>query len=169
MFQLLKIEYNSNSGKLQIGQKLFVDDLKRAIRNAGKTDFSLDQEQSSNEADALIEKYIKKHFVLKLNDSVVELKMLGKEWDDHHSIWCYFESNTITPKGKLTIHNSVFVDDFEEQQNLHHLKFPNFKKKHHLKKRTTAAKAFNCPKGHSTIKRIFPIFPDLNLEYGTTC
>ena len=125
---IYEIDYNQDRKALEIGGKIFIDDLNRVLLKSGVIEESIDQENEAEKINPLIANYITSHFKLYNQEDKLTLEFVGVEWEDHHTLWCYFEVTDIQEITELKVTNRVFIDEFDAQQNIHHFKINNIKK-----------------------------------------
>lgn len=123
------INYIAESDALQITSRIFTDDLEDLLKERYDLDANLGLENESPQADAYIERYLKRKFVLKLDEEVAAYNFIGKKYDNDVVI-IYLEATEVgfSALKSLSIENDVLTDLYEEQKNLVHVKW-NGKKK----------------------------------------
>lgn len=124
------IDYNAESRSLQISLHLFIDDLEAALREHGADQLFLGTKQEHPKGEQYVARYLGQNVRLEVNGSTVEPQFLGKETsEDLQAIWCYLEVPGITDLQRLTVTNTLLLDQFDDQQNLVHVIGPGEKQK----------------------------------------
>ena len=120
---IYEINYNEDLQSLEIAQKVFIDDLERALEEAGYPPLKIGSEQEAKQTNECIAALLTSDFKLVIDHQEHPLKLVfvGKEWEDHHALWCYFEVWDLLPFEQLKIENRTFTDLFETQQNMHYI------------------------------------------------
>lgn len=144
---IIDIEYNPESKLLEISQKLFIDDLGRVLDPNDQLELDFESRSNDSPTDHLILEYIKKHFGIDLGAGELALRMVGKELeDDHHTLYVYLEADARELPNSLKLRNSLFVEQFEDQQNMHHFLVKGGKQSVMLnRQRTEAEVKFDQP------------------------
>lgn len=109
--------------QIQISQKLFADDMEKALLLSGKVVHFKDDLNDIQLTEAL-QIYVRDHFRISISGKEITLKYVGVEWDnDYHAFYLFWEGelkneNTIS----LEIFNNMLLEVSAEQQNKHYLK-----------------------------------------------
>lgn len=129
-----EVKLNPNSHKLEIGLKLFIDDLEDAIRLQGKPAIYIGTEKEKPIADSLIFDYIRQRFEIIQGESPLSFKWVGKEnSEDFMAVWCYFESEALSlPYQSIQFKNCILMELFGDQKNILHASLSPLKDQHHL-------------------------------------
>ncbi|MBW1295003.1 DUF6702 family protein [Aquimarina litoralis] len=119
---LCEIEYSSKKQKLTINLKLFLTDVNEAIVfDPNSNELAFCQPNESAKANQLLLNYLNRFFYVKVNNTLVELKIKNKNLKgegDNTALWVYFEYNQSTPLKSLEVKNAVFTDLFFDQNNI---------------------------------------------------
>lgn len=118
---LADIEYNEQSAALEMSLKVFTDDLEDAIQLANNVELHLDTQKEHVDADSLIDLYLAKQVQFELDDQPLEIEFLGKEYEAD-ATWLYIEVPCQKPNTSLSVRNYVFMELFDDQRNIVHLK-----------------------------------------------
>lgn len=113
---ITEMQYNEESGYLEIIIKLFTDDIEKALEQKSDSSLFLGTPKESPQINKLLEDYLHKHFTLKTEDKILEINFLGKEVDKDYT-WAYLEVKDFNPKNKYTLKNSILIDLFDSQAN----------------------------------------------------
>lgn len=118
---ICQINYNAEAKSLEIACKIFIDDLEEALEQKGNKDLNLGLENESASADEYISAYLSKHLSIEVNALPVQGDFLGKEITDD-VVWCYIEMLEVPFPNEISIHNTLLLSTFENQQNIVHMK-----------------------------------------------
>lgn len=131
------IGYSEKEDALQITTRIFIDDLDMVMqeRYGAKTQFGTDSE--SDQANVLLEKYLKAKFAIEIDGQKREFQFIGKEYDTDMII-CYMEVPKVglAQAQTIQVQNEILTDIFDEQQNVVHFKVNDKKKSFVLLKDT---------------------------------
>lgn len=111
-----EIDYFPKKKEVQVSLRIFTDDLEKAIREDGKR-LNLDTSTEIKDADIFIQKYLKKHFYIKINDKInPTLTYIGKEYEDN-ATWMYFNYTGLPKKVKsVSIKNTAIMEIYPKQK-----------------------------------------------------
>ena len=115
-----EIEYKPQKQSLEIGLKIFSDDLSTALSMENQQLIEIGTEREHKDATILLQKYIKKHFYLYVNEKNVELEYIGREFirQDFFAVWVYFEVRNVENLNNLYIKNTILQELFATQNNI---------------------------------------------------
>ncbi|MEQ8583852.1 MAG: hypothetical protein RIC30_16250 [Marinoscillum sp.] len=125
---------------IQITHRLFAEDLELALR-AHTANPSLNVFEDSLPVMSGLKSYFLKNLSLRVNGENMNCTFLRFEVEDD-LIWCYLEVTYLKGPGLLDVHNSVLLDQFDDQKNLVHIKSGDLKKSFLLDADTRSA-SFN--------------------------
>lgn len=114
---LTQIDYKAQEKNLQITMRLFTDDVEKTLNANFKKDFKLDTPQELASTNQLIAYYINNHFKVIVNGKPLNIKFLGKEYEND-LVYFYIEINDVATIKSIEIENTILMDEFEEQQNI---------------------------------------------------
>lgn len=114
---LTNIVYKKESKTLQVTTRLFINDIEDAINNKYGLKLELDSEKETSKTDDYIKKYLKENVQIKLDDQVIQLHYLGKEYDED-IVFIYFEKENISNFKKIAVSNTCLFDLFDDQKNI---------------------------------------------------
>ncbi len=118
-----EVYHNSESKRLEITMKIFIDDLELALRNQGHDNFTFPVKAGQDErTNRFLGDYLLQKFKIKINDSKTSLSFLGHELDED-VVMCYIESEVVKEIDKIWIYNDILVDVFDDQINLTHFQY----------------------------------------------
>ncbi len=118
---ICQIDHNTKTKTLEITFKIFAEDLESALEAQGAARLHLGSERESNQADRYIHNYLKSHVTLQVDGDTVAFTYVGKEIEMDEA-WCYVEVANVPSVNKLTIRNSILMEQFEAQQNIVHVR-----------------------------------------------
>ena len=136
------VRENTMANTIEIEMKVFTDDFERMLESTYKPDLNLGNENEFEEADDIIDEYLRKHFTLAINDVPLQFSYIGKEVENDIT-WCYLEY--IRPPGVnvIEVKNTVLFELFEDQINEASVSFSGWSKRIHLSKEQSSEKLFN--------------------------
>ncbi len=114
---LSQIDYKAQEKTLQITMRLFTDDVEKTLNANFKKDFKLDTPQELATTNQLITYYLNNHFKVIVNGKPLNIKFLGKEYEND-LVYFYIEINDVATIKSIEIENTILMDEFEEQQNI---------------------------------------------------
>ncbi|QXP73655.1 hypothetical protein H0I31_12465 [Tenacibaculum sp. AHE15PA] len=114
---LTEIEYKEKTQSVQMIMNVFIDDIENAINKDYNVDLQLTTKDEFKKVDKLFFNYLQKHFRVKINDTNVTYRFIGKEYDGD-IVYFYLEIENITNIKTIEIQNDVLINHFPEQQNL---------------------------------------------------
>lgn len=131
---LCEVKLNPTSNRLEIGLKLFIDDLEDAIRLQGNPAIFIGTKKEKSIADSLIVDYIAQRFNVFHGETALAFEWVGKEnSEDFMAVWCYFESEPLElPYKSLQFENCLLMELFGDQKNILHASLSPLKDQHHL-------------------------------------
>ncbi len=126
-FSITQIDHNPKAETLEVSMKVFIDDLEEALETNFNQKTHLGSAKELCKTDSLIHLYLKQNFYIEVNEQTVEQRFLGREIEED-AIWCYIEIPNCPSVQSIKVTNHVFVDLFDRQQNVVHLKVGQQKK-----------------------------------------
>jgi hypothetical protein len=116
------INYNSSSRSLEIGVRIFTDDLEKTLRkNYPGSKVELMNPTDKKAMEKMIAAYVNRKLQITADDQPVTLQCIGFERVEE-SIWSYYEAvNQPAPK-TVRITNTLLYDYKKEQTNMVHIK-----------------------------------------------
>lgn len=115
-----EINYNAETGSLEITLKLFTDDLEECITARTGKLLYLDSGKELSSAGRVINDYIQSEMRIMLNGKPVTLAFLGKEQEPGVT-WCYLESGEGAYPYELRVYNSIMTELYPTQSNIVHI------------------------------------------------
>lgn len=114
---LTDIEYNIESGRLEISSKYFIDDLESALGLEPGQHITLPMDTSLLE---LMSGYIHSHLIIEPDKAQCEYELLGYELEDD-VVWVYLESEEIPVFSSIHVTASQLTEVFDQQKNIVHV------------------------------------------------
>ena len=111
------IEFNPRSQQLEISVKMFTDDVEYMLGQVHGKPVKLGTDNESADADALLEQYLKQHFLCAVDGVGMEWRWVGKEVESD-LIYCYLELYRKPDFTTFTLTNDLLVAYFPNQQNI---------------------------------------------------
>lgn len=117
-----QVTYSEKDESLQVTSRIFIDDMEKVLETRYAEQPLLATEHELETADALIEKYLRARFVVKVNGTVSPYVFLGKRYDGD-ILMCYMEVPNVAREtlASVEIQSEVLTDMFEDQKNIVHL------------------------------------------------
>ena len=112
-----EVEYVEEKKAVQIISRIFIDDFEKLLRDRYDKEITLAIENEKSTVNFYTEKYLKEKFKIKINEQEVELKFLGKEYEDDIMV-SYLEIQNIENISSIQAVSHVLFDVFSEQQNI---------------------------------------------------
>ncbi|MDR5591852.1 DUF6702 family protein [Christiangramia sediminicola] len=116
-----EIEYNQEQKSIQVISRVFIDDFEDVLSKRYQKDISLSYKEDLNTIKLLMEKYLDKKLVLRVDDKEVELKLLGSKFDADQIV-LFLEAKNINAFKKVQVENLILTDLFDAQKNITHVK-----------------------------------------------
>ncbi len=111
------IEFNSRTQQFEITCKMFTDDVELALSQQHGKAIHLGTAEEINEADAVMESYMKQHFSMVIDGVAAEWRWVGKEVENDLT-YCYMELYRTPDFRSMSVTNDILVASFPEQQNI---------------------------------------------------
>ena len=115
------IGYSEKEQSLQAISRIFTDDLEALLKTRYGIDANLGANQEHEEVDEFLQKYFSKKLKFTVNDTLIPLVFLGKEYETD-IVKCYIELKKVGTPKTIKVVNQILFDLFEEQQNVMHFK-----------------------------------------------
>ena len=123
-------EYNSKEKVLEVGLKVFTDDLERTISTNTEMPVKLSDAKQSADADDFLAEYLEQRFVIARNGKLQELTYVGKEVGVDET-WLYFQLK-MPASGTFWVKHTVLFDVFPSQVNIVHFEVNGNKQSHYF-------------------------------------
>lgn len=111
-------EYNEKAKVLEVGLKVFTDDLERTIKQNTGQEVKVSDAKQSASADDFLAEYLEQRFMITKGGKLQELTYIGKEAGVDET-WLYFQI-TMPGSGTFWLKHTVMFDVFPAQVNIVH-------------------------------------------------
>ncbi|WP_298950317.1 DUF6702 family protein [uncultured Nonlabens sp.] len=115
------VTYSESAKSLQMITRFFIDDLEDVLNSRIETPVVLGDDATIEDLYPLIKSYLNKKLEVKINDQVSSINFLGAEYEGDQ-IALYIEIPAIQAPIEVSMKFNAFLELFEEQKNLVHLK-----------------------------------------------
>ena len=112
-----EIEYVKEKKSVQIISRIFVDDLEAVLRKRYDKRLYLTPKKESKEVNAVLQRYFKEKFQIKINGESTDYTFIGKEYDND-IVFCYFEIKNIEHIDSFEVTNKLLFEMFDDQKNV---------------------------------------------------
>lgn len=113
------INYDTEERAIQVSTRIFIDDLEFSLKEIGFDSLKICTRKEKENAEQLIQEYLAKHLVIKMNGSDLDFTFLGKEQsDDLAAVWCYLEAHDVSEFTEMSISNTILISQFGDQKNI---------------------------------------------------
>lgn len=116
-----EITHKPEKQKLEIIYKIFLDDLEITLNAAFQERLDLFKLEEPEKTNELIEKYLRKHFYIKLDGKKAAIDYIGSE-SDGDSMWIYLEVDKVKKLKDIEIYNALLFETYDDQVNLVHVR-----------------------------------------------
>ncbi|REE27378.1 hypothetical protein DFQ09_101209 [Winogradskyella pacifica] len=116
-----EIEYAKEQQSLQIISQIFIDDFETLLRKRYDESIILAGKDESEKVETYMSRYLTDKLKVKVNDTNVNFKFIGKEYKDDIT-YCYLEIENVSNIKSIAVTNQVLFDVFSDQQNIVRLK-----------------------------------------------
>ncbi len=122
---LTEIRQNPQSGRLEMAQKVFWDDLEIELNEYTGQTVDILETKDEEGLNQIFADYLIKKTTLSVQENEVELNYLGYEIEED-AIWFYIESEPIDEITELYVDCRILLESFDGQQNIVHVYFPGY-------------------------------------------
>lgn len=126
---IFTVNYDEPSQSLQITIKVFSDDLEEGIKQSIEKGFKL---EAAN-ADKIISEYIDQSFSIFIDEIALKTKFLGIE-NENDVTYAFLEISNLSPPKQLDFSTTFLTDIFQDQSNIFHFTYGDFKESFILNK-----------------------------------
>jgi hypothetical protein len=141
-FSFTEVVHNTQNQSLEITIRIFTDDLENTLQSEREELLRLGDEREHEDADLLIESYLKNNFSLQINGTPLVLDFLGKEVD-HDITFCYLELPQVPPTNAMTIQSTILFELFSDQLNRVKVEFNGWTRTEDLVAKLSVMKLYN--------------------------
>lgn len=125
-----RANYNPESERLEVGLKLFTDDLEKMVEQLTGEPLKLSDPKESDAAEEPFATYLEQRFVVMQDGKLMELFFVGMEPGPDET-WLYFEI-AMPASGTFGIKNTVLFDVIPAQVNILHLNVSGREQSHYF-------------------------------------
>lgn len=129
-------KYNTESQSLEVGIKVFTDDLERALTQQLGAPVKLSDATQRRAIEDALSAYLETHFVVTQQNVLQEFNWVGLE-PGADETWLYFEI-FMPASGTFTMKNTVLFEAFPAQINIVHLEVGAHKQSHYFNSQKAA-------------------------------
>lgn len=122
---LSEIRQNPQSGRLEMAQKVFWDDLEVELNEFSGETVDILEPKDEERLNSIFSEYLIEKNVIQIDGKDVEMTYLGYEIEED-AIWFYLESEPVAELEKIDISCTVLLNTFDTQQNIIHVYFPGY-------------------------------------------
>ncbi len=112
---------------LQITMRFFIDDVENTLESRYDTELELDTPAEAKNSDFYIQKYLAQKFKITVNDQLVKLNYIGKEYNND-VVYFYLEALHIDSIKSIEVESKMLYEEFPDQENFIKLNVKNIKK-----------------------------------------
>jgi len=116
-YSLTKMTFNQKEKTVQITMKLFTNDMELALSKHYKRELELGTNIEIEDAEHLLDLYLKQTFNIAINGTQNNIHFLGKEFEKE-AMFVYLEINNIKEIHQIEIQASMLIEEFIEQENI---------------------------------------------------
>ena len=115
-----ELKLDTRKHMLTASCRMFTDDLEYALTRIFKRPVDLLNQQSDQEVNALLSRYIRERFSVGIEGELLQFSFLGFE-PEEEAIWCYLEAADCKAGNGMTVSNSLLYDFLPLQEHVIHL------------------------------------------------
>jgi hypothetical protein len=116
---LCQITQNPQTKTTEIAIKIFTDDLEKAVSGYHNNQaLHLNSSKEIAQSNDWVENYLLKCFKMSINNAVIPIKFVGKEYENDGATWCYLETNATASIKNITITNTILTEIYAKQNNI---------------------------------------------------
>ena len=116
-----EIEYDEKSKALEIMMRVFIDDFETTLRQKlNQPELDILAPKNGQTTDQLIEKYLKDHFHITVDNKIQKTQYLGHEQDSDAFVF-YIEVTNVKKWKTIRVFNDILTDMYDDQSNLVHV------------------------------------------------
>ena len=116
------IEYDEESKSLEIVQKIFLDDLEKAIRvQLNDPQMDITKPGKDRTTDELVKNYLQRHLKIGVNGKEESYNYLGHKLEVD-ALHAYLEVEKIKKLNSLEVFSDILTTEYDDQVNLVHVK-----------------------------------------------
>lgn len=117
---ITEAKYNGQSQRLEIGCRIFYDDLEVALAAEGNDKIDIIKPQNRVQVDSILSRYLRQHLKLKVNGRPNSLTYVGYQIENDVA-WCFLESTALPDLKSVQFINELLYNQFKNQTNIMHI------------------------------------------------
>lgn len=122
-----QIDYLPSKKRIEITNRIFIDDLEKALQKKYNKKVLLTSSKEIPEAEELIKSYLNEKMQISVNNKVQKIVFLAREVEG--DVLILYSKIAISKKiSTFEVSNSILIEVFEEQQNIVHTNINSNKK-----------------------------------------
>ncbi len=114
---ITEAHFNTQSGNLEVSIKVFTDDLENHLQARYQHKIRFSETTRTNTTDSILTIFLKEHFSVVNGNKSVIFSYLGLEHEKDIT-YLYLEGLNQNPQSQVTLRNTIFIDDFNDQANI---------------------------------------------------
>jgi hypothetical protein len=115
-----EVNHNAKAQSVEISCRMFYDDLEHVLEKQYKTRLDIVKPASKDQMNKLLNDYIHKHLVIKVDGKALNPSYLGYEIQEDGA-WAYLEVKGIAKAQKIEVHDDLLYTEHTEQINMIHV------------------------------------------------
>ena len=132
------IEFNGGSKSIQVSQRVFLNDLEKALNEKFSINLMIDEETTIAFRDSLIQTYVLGNFHILVDGKENKRVYIGNEIEED-AMWCYIEYEGVNILESLEVRSTVLLETFDDQANIIHFSYGDYEKSIRLDKLTKSS------------------------------
>ncbi len=115
---VLNIEFNRNSGKMDLTFRVYKDDMELALFHNYEVLSSLDTAKPGSRPVSFLNKYINDRVKLKINNKQSDSLVFERTLWDGTNLWIYYSIKTVENPQTIWLKNAMMMDIYFDQSNM---------------------------------------------------
>jgi hypothetical protein len=115
-----EITHNAKTQSVEISCRMFYDDLEHVLEKQYHTRLDIVKPANKEELNKLINDYIHKHLLIKIDGKVLKPAYMGYEIQEDGA-WAYLEVKGVTKAQKIEVRDDLLYSEHTEQMNMLHV------------------------------------------------
>lgn len=115
---IFEINESRDGKSLQISAKLIAHDVEEAMMRQDYPYLNMNSRNEHPDSDSLLFDYFSKNFSVMINQNKAPMVFVGKELALDEDLWIYIEIPLTETTDSITLHNTILIREFPQQQNI---------------------------------------------------
>jgi hypothetical protein len=115
-----EITHNTKTQSVEISCRMFYDDLEHVLEKQYHTRLDIVKPANKEALNKLINDYIRKHLLIKIDGKVINPAYMGYEIQEDGA-WAYLEVKGVTKAQKIEVRDDLLFSEHAEQMNMLHV------------------------------------------------